>query len=237
MSNFEEERYHDKVTCDFAEMIYKQMASIRYGLEFCCDKGNDAVIFRQALIKKEELDLNAQIDPLFIGCNPNPDIPLLPINYPFSSPGGCTQIRVSMGGRGGGSIRYVPCGEDIIIPPATTIQLTELAINDDTIQCKTICYADSIGITIIDSVVVENQGLCQEGISNCIEYTIEADLNPLEGSVMISEVEYTDCFGNPCALDKNISWGEPQYVFPVFCADPSTIVVTNATIQSSQPCP
>jgi len=46
--------YHHKVNSEFAEAVYQEMASARYGIEFCCSKDLD-----KWSIKKELLDLNA----------------------------------------------------------------------------------------------------------------------------------------------------------------------------------
>lgn len=50
--------YWDKVKCKFSEALYQHMASIRYGIEFCCN--ND---MEKWIIKNELLDLAAITDP------------------------------------------------------------------------------------------------------------------------------------------------------------------------------
>lgn len=50
--------YVEKVSCKFGEAMYQQMASERYGIEFCCDP--DAEKWE---VKKELMDLKALIDP------------------------------------------------------------------------------------------------------------------------------------------------------------------------------
>tara|TARA_R110002020_G_scaffold23658_3_gene78614 strand:- start:4780 stop:5850 length:1071 start_codon:yes stop_codon:yes gene_type:complete len=50
--------YWDKVKCKFSEAAYQHMASIRYGIEFCCN--ND---MQKWVIKNELLDLEAINDP------------------------------------------------------------------------------------------------------------------------------------------------------------------------------
>ncbi len=50
--------YVDKVNCAFAEAIYQRMASVRFGLNFCCEPDE-----RKWTIKKELLDLKMLEDP------------------------------------------------------------------------------------------------------------------------------------------------------------------------------
>lgn len=50
--------YVEKVSCNFAEAMYQEVVSLRYGIEFCCNE--DA---KKWIIKKEMLDLKALIDP------------------------------------------------------------------------------------------------------------------------------------------------------------------------------
>jgi len=131
VSNFEQIQYHDKVVCDFAEMMYKKMASIRYGVKFCCDKGAEASAFRQTLIKKEALDLNAIFNPV--------------INNVVQGTGGvrisgpCSQIAVDSG-RGGGIITYTPCGS------FTPAQI--LFPKNYSGPIETICYEVNIGYVV-----------------------------------------------------------------------------------------
>lgn len=51
--------YVEKVSCKFSEAVYQEIASIRYGIEFCCE--NEIELDRWA-IKKELLDLKAIYD-------------------------------------------------------------------------------------------------------------------------------------------------------------------------------
>ena len=52
--------YVEKVSCNFAEAMYQEVASIRYGIEFCCE---NALNQDKWAIKKELLDLKAIYDP------------------------------------------------------------------------------------------------------------------------------------------------------------------------------
>lgn len=74
MSNFEQEAYYEKVNAQFADLMYKQMVSKRYGLEVCGLQVTDRP--EKFLVKKDLQDLNGIMDPL---CNnegnPNPEIP------------------------------------------------------------------------------------------------------------------------------------------------------------------
>ena len=57
MSTPKDINYSDNVNCKFAETVYQQMASKRYGLSFCCETDMD-----QTNIDKQLLDLNAIMD-------------------------------------------------------------------------------------------------------------------------------------------------------------------------------
>jgi hypothetical protein len=50
--------YWDKIKCKFSEALYQHMASIRYGIEFCCNADMEKWV-----IKNELLDLAAITDP------------------------------------------------------------------------------------------------------------------------------------------------------------------------------
>lgn len=50
--------YVEKVSCEFAETMYQEVASIRYGIQFCCERDYDKWV-----IKKQLLDLKAIEDP------------------------------------------------------------------------------------------------------------------------------------------------------------------------------
>lgn len=50
--------YWDKIKCKFSEAVYQHMASIRYGIEFCCNADMEKWV-----IKNELLDLAAITDP------------------------------------------------------------------------------------------------------------------------------------------------------------------------------
>lgn len=45
---------HDATNCKFAEAVYQEMASTRYGIDFCCETD-----LKGSSIKKELLDNNA----------------------------------------------------------------------------------------------------------------------------------------------------------------------------------
>jgi len=45
---------HDATNCSFAEAAYQEMASVRYGINFCCETD-----LQDNTIKKELLDNNA----------------------------------------------------------------------------------------------------------------------------------------------------------------------------------
>ncbi len=53
----EDIEYHDKINAKFSEVMFMEMASTRYGIEFKCDENKEKLI-----IKKELLDLAAIAD-------------------------------------------------------------------------------------------------------------------------------------------------------------------------------
>jgi len=98
----EQEEYHDKVHCTFAENMYQKMVTKRYGIEFCCGTEEDKLIEGADFYRKNEmLNLNTIADPIVDG----------EVNgEPVARQGGnCLQVLVSAG-RGGGVFTYVPCG-------------------------------------------------------------------------------------------------------------------------------
>jgi hypothetical protein len=46
---------HDKVTCSFAEAVYQEMASFRYGIDFCCKLDEMKYVIKKELIEYNNL--------------------------------------------------------------------------------------------------------------------------------------------------------------------------------------
>ena len=49
--------HHDKINASFAESVYQQMVSKRYGMQFCCERD-----LKRDAIRKEQLDLSSKLD-------------------------------------------------------------------------------------------------------------------------------------------------------------------------------
>ncbi len=49
---------YEKITCKSAEILYKQVLNLRYGISNCCPEEDD-----KWLIKKQIIDLQALVDP------------------------------------------------------------------------------------------------------------------------------------------------------------------------------
>ena len=121
--------YSDKVNVEFSEAIYQEMASIRYGVNFCCD-----LDLLKWSIKKELLDLNN----LKINFCVDVNNPAQPGDLTFV-PGPCRRLDLSYFFQGG-SIRYVPCNSYTYV----TENYTTDNINGETV---TLCYDTNIGYT------------------------------------------------------------------------------------------
>jgi hypothetical protein len=121
--------YSDKVNAEFSEAIYQEMASIRYGVNFCCD-----LDLLKWSIKKELLDLNN----LKINFCFDPDNLVQP-GDPTFVPGPCRRLDIAYSLQGG-SITYVPCNSYIYV----TENYTTNDINEET---TTICHDTNIGYT------------------------------------------------------------------------------------------
>ena len=231
VNNFEQQRYHDKVNCDFAEMIYKQMASIRYGLEFCCDKGSDAIIFRQALVKKEKLDLNDITNPIVDGVVqdvPNGDI-IRPIILD------CSLITVSFPPKAVGSITWIPCGE-------TKEKIYNWQSKDNGIA-RTFCYNEDFEPIITGAAVVTTPIDCGTPAPNCTAFIFTLPAPAVEGDTTFGGVEATSCFGSTINVSKELIWqvGGTQpngFVSSPVCINTSLpITITGDVISDSgNPC-
>ena len=53
MSKITDIKYNHKVNCAFSEAVFQKMASIRYGIDFCCIDN-----LEKRLIDKELFDIN-----------------------------------------------------------------------------------------------------------------------------------------------------------------------------------
>jgi len=199
VNNFEQQRYHDKVTCDFAEMIYKQMASIRYGLEFCCDKGNDAIVFRQALVKKEKLDLNDLLNPIVDDVVQ--DVPDGQITRPFILD--CDLITLTGGIGDVGSITYAPCGES---------ELKTYNFDGIEVEARSFCYNKNTIPVITGPLVSSTPVPCGTPATTCIEIVFTLPAPTVEGETTEGTVFATGCFGDTISSGGSLTWviGEKQ---------------------------
>ena len=99
MADQEQKNYYYKVNAEYAEAMFQKMASIRYGIDFCCTPD-----LTKWSIKKGLLDMTNTIDSI---CSDSDD-PAQPGDENFV-PGPCARIDIATT-EGGGSITYVPCG-------------------------------------------------------------------------------------------------------------------------------
>lgn len=51
----EQEKYHDNINCKFAEAVYQNMGSIRYGIKFCCQTELDKLEIAKELLKLNDI--------------------------------------------------------------------------------------------------------------------------------------------------------------------------------------
>jgi hypothetical protein len=56
-NNIQMIKHHTAVNVSFAEAAYQKMASVRFGVEFCCETD-----LAKDLIRKEQLDLSQRLD-------------------------------------------------------------------------------------------------------------------------------------------------------------------------------
>lgn len=208
MSDFEQETYHDKINCVFAENMYKHMASRRYGFKFCCDTGSAKVIFRRDLIKKELSDLNTLADP-------GADSTIVP-------PANCAQIAVLGAGREGGTVTYTPCGETESV---TTDNFSPF-LGEPGLAPMVICYDSDIGYTTSEgaNLVISQDtiGGCEDPVATCAEYTFEFS-TAMDCSSLIGAVDALDCWGNTFHISPFASCAGQPYIYGPYCLDSSTV--------------
>lgn len=232
MSNFEQQRYHDKVNCDFAEMIYKQMASIRYGLEFCCDKGSDAIIFRQTLVKKEKLDLNDIVNPIVDGVVQG--VPNGHIIRPTIL--NCSLITVSFPPKSTGSITRIPCGET----KEKTYNWVDGKVDEGP---RSFCYDETFEPIITGPAIVTAPIDCGTPAPNCTAFIFTLPAPAAEGDSTYGGVEATGCFGDTIIASGELIWQEgmdqPHAIIsqPVCINTALPITITgDLTSDSGNPC-
>jgi len=146
----------DNVNKQFAEAVYQEMASIRYGIEFCCSPD-----LKKWSIKKELIDLSA----LQVDICPDSENPAQPLNRNFV-PGVCGVINVVIGEDiVGAEITYVSCDSYLTVTKEYTVAGTDR-----------ICYDTGAGYTISNTncptcvTVTESAEACVQPI-NCLIYT------------------------------------------------------------------
>ena len=173
MADQEQKNYYYKVNAEYAEAMFQKMASIRYGIDFCCTPD-----LTKWSIKKGLLDMTNAMDSV---C-PDPDNPAQPGDENFV-PGPCARIDITTT-ETGGSITYVPCG--------SYKKVTETYTGNGS---ATICYDANIGYAAnpnCGSCLVVTESL-EECTSTPICQGIVFDFNNL--GVEGGEITYTDCEG------------------------------------------
>jgi hypothetical protein len=144
--NSEQLQYSNKVNQEFAEAIYQEMASVRYGIDFCCKP--DLIKWS---IKKELLDFN---DIQLNLCASSND-PAQPGDRNFI-PGPCGQLDITYTTLGG-IVNYVPC--NAYFSTSATFAGEE--------ESSTICYDKNAGYTVqelgTESLsIIESEEICDE---------------------------------------------------------------------------
>lgn len=172
MANQEQKNYYYKVNAEYAEAMFQKMASIRYGIDFCCTPD-----LTKWSIKKELLDMNNDMDSI---C-PDPDNPAQPGDENFV-PGPCARIDITTT-ETGGSITYVPCG--------SYKKVTETYTGNGNVI---ICYDTNVGY-------IANPNCASGSCFQITESLEECNSTPSCESVTFSfnknggEITYTDCEG------------------------------------------
>jgi hypothetical protein len=122
--------YVDKVSCTFAEAMYQEAVSRRYGIEFCCEH---VINQNKWAVKKELLDLKMITDPdacreMPLDCCPPCNVEAIlrvietitcpgPFNVDaimMIPPNNCTQISFHWGGFNPENIQYTNCAGQVI---------------------------------------------------------------------------------------------------------------------------
>lgn len=188
--------YQDKVNAEFAEAVYQEMASTRYGIDFCCTPD-----LRKWSIKKELLDLNA----LQVDICPDPDNPAQPGDPNFVS-GPCGVLDIVYF-EDGGSITYLPCDSFVFVT-------TKYGLGAAGTPNPRICYDKNVGYTFdnygceICFQITESDETCSS--NDCFVYTTGS----ARGGGTIT---YIDCSGNTQV--QNII---PELGYPSLCVKAGT---------------
>lgn len=170
MADQEQKNYYYKVNAEYAEAMFQKMASIRYGIDFCCTPD-----LTKWSIKKGLLDMTNAMDSI---C-PDPDNPAQPGDENFV-PGPCARIDIATT-ETGGSITYVPCG--------SYKKITETYTGNGNV---TICYDTNIGY--IANPTCGSCFIITESLEECSSEptcVIASFTIPKGGG----EITYTDCEG------------------------------------------
>lgn len=174
----EQIEYHDRINAEFAEAVYQEMASARYGIDFCCSPD-----LTKWTIKKELLDLNA----LQVNICPNPNNPAQP-GDPNFVPGPCGRLDVTYQEQGG-TITYVPCN--------SYIRLTE-TFGPGANGSDSICYDTNAGYT---SEVFGGNGLIiTESTEDCTSNEFCRSYSFVKSESEDSTIIYTRCDGTEAVI-------------------------------------
>jgi hypothetical protein len=185
MADQEQKNYYYKVNAEYAEAMFQKMASIRYGIDFCCTPD-----LTKWSIKKGLLDMTNTIDSI---CSDSDD-PAQPGDENFV-PGPCARIDIATA-HGGGSITYVPCG--------SYKKITETYTGNGNV---TICYDTNIGYIANPTcgscfIITESLEECTSGSCFIITESLEECTSTPACVEMIftfdkagGELTFTDCEG------------------------------------------
>jgi hypothetical protein len=202
MADQEQKNYYYKVNAEYAEAMYQKMASIRYGIDFCCTPD-----LTKWSIKKDLLDMNNAMD----STCPNPDnIP--PVETT------CYVFKATAPPKIGGTVVYVPCGST----EPVTVELSPF-IGDDKYYG---CYDASTEIITTGGVNVISEGiLCNDDNKVCITLTFTLESPSIEGTTSSGSVSGVDCNGDSFSFDETLVWNRVGYSW----TSPPTCVNLNET--------
>lgn len=206
MADQEQKNYYYKVNAEYAEAMFQKMASIRYGIDFCCTP--DLIKWS---IKKDLLDMNNAMD----STCPNPDNIPQP-GDPDYVPGPCGVIDVTYGTEGG-SLKYVPCN-------AYIFKTVEYAAGNS--GTDRICYDTNVGFTIDGDVTATlSEEECEQPVET-ICYVFKAVAPPKQFGTVV----YV-----PCGSTETITVELSSQVSGIInqhygCYDASTEIITTGGV-------
>jgi hypothetical protein len=133
----------EKAKCDFVNMMYQQMMSIRYAIKFCCPPNVMAVVSQK---EKIEMLLNTGINPTPDPCNPKCVAyemfidPTDEAETTYMDCLGVTQILITPQNRAGVNLKTIIefCGYDTV-PPVCVVTHADLTTDTYILEVVDVC--------------------------------------------------------------------------------------------------